>query len=220
MQRLAIAASLAALALGAVPAAARADVFTLYAHASGGLATGKGIEGDRKDEAFHRGARGPTYGARVGVEIVFLDLWVEHDQFLEGGEVDGTWTQFMTGVDVLVGIGGAKGASRNDVGELEGGYSAGYVELGTGAGVAFGTGQQVDPPLDNSELTDKGVVVEARASAGVRLSPSWSLGLTVPLQAAYMIKSGAGATVDDLGTHYSEVSGAALVTLRLDLVLK
>jgi len=217
MMRLPLATTVAALALGAAPA--RADVLSFYAHASGGVATGKGIEGDREDDAFHRGARGPTYGARVGVEIVFLDVWVEHMQFLEGGEVDGTFTTFMTGIDVNVGVGN-KGASRNEVGEEVGGYSAGYVELGTGMGVGFGTGQQVEPPLDNSELTDKGVVVEARASAGVHLSPSWSLGLTVPVQAAYMIKSGSGATANDLGTHYSEVSAAALVTLRLDLKLK
>ena len=216
--RLVLATTVAALALGA--ATARADVLSFYAHASGGVATGKGIEGDREDASFHRGARGPTYGARVGVEIVFLDVWVEHMQFLEGGEVDGTFTTFMTGIDVNVGVGGTKGGSRDDVGEEVGGYSAGYVELGTGAGVGLGTGQQVDPPLDNSELTDKGVLVEARASAGVHLSPSWSLGVTVPVQAAYMIKSGAGATANDLGTHYSEVSAAALVTLRLDLKLK
>jgi len=216
--RLAIATTVAALALGAGPA--RADVLSFYAHASGGVATGKGLEGDREEDAFHRGARGPTYGARVGVEIVFLDVWVEHMQFLEGGEVDGTFTTLMTGIDVNVGVGGTKGGSRNDVGEEVGGYSAGYVELGTGLGVGFGTGQQVEPPLDNSELTDKGVLVEGRASAGVHLSRSWSLGLTVPVQAAYMIKSGAGATANDLGTHYSEVSAAALVTLRLDLGLK
>lgn len=216
--RFTLATTVAALALGAGPA--RADVLSFYAHGSGGVATGKGIEGDRKDDAFHRGARGPTYGARVGVEIVFLDVWVEHMQFLEGGEVDGTFTTFMTGIDVNVGVGGSKGSSRNEVGEEVGGYSAGYVELGTGLGFGFGTGQQVDPPLDNSELTDKGALVEARAGAGVHLSPSWSLGLTVPVQAGYMIKSGAGATANDLGTHYTEVSAAALVTLRLDLKLK
>src|SRR5678815_638393 len=174
--RLAIATTVAALALGAGPA--RADVLSFYAHASGGVATGKGLEGDREEDAFHRGARGPTYGARVGVEIVFLDVWVEHMQFLEGGEVDGTFTTLMTGIDVNVGVGGTKGGSRTDVGE------------------------EVEPPLANSELTDKGVLVEGRASAGVHLSRSWSPGLTVPVQAAYMIKSGAGATANDLGTHY------------------
>lgn len=220
MQRLACATLVAAIALGAVPALARADLLTLYVHASGGLATGQGLEGDREEDAFHRGARGPTYGAKVGVEIVFLDVWVEHDQYLESGQVDGTWTQFMTGIDVQIGIGGQKGASRDEVGELEGGYSAGYVELGTGLGFGLGTGQQVEPPLDNSEITDKGFIVEARASAGVRLSPSWAVGLTVPVTAGYMFKSGAGATADDLDTHYSEVAAAALVTLRLDVGLK
>lgn len=220
MPRILPAAALAALALAAAPAPAAADLLSFYAHASGGAATGKGIEGDRKGDAFHRGARGLAYGARVGVEIVFLDVWVEHDQYLEGGSVDGTWTQLMTGIDVNVGVGGTKGAARDEVGEETGGYSAGYVELGTGMGFGVGTGQQVDPPLDNSEVTDKGFIVEARAGAGVHLSPSWSLGVTVPVQAGYMIKSGAGATANDLGTHYTEVSAAALVTLRLDLALR
>jgi len=211
---------LAALAVCAAPGVARADILTLYLHGKGGGGTGKGLGGDRVDDAFHAGAEGLTYGGKLGVEIVFLDLWVEHDQFVDGGGVDGTWTQLMTGIDLDLGIGPDRGGVRNDLGEVDGGHSAGYFELGTGVGLALGTGRQVDPPLDNSELTDKGVVAEARAGIGFRLTPSFGLGLTVPFKAAYLIKSGAGADAGDLGSHYTEVAVAALLILRLDLRLK
>lgn len=208
---------LVSLALLVAPAAARADIVSLSAQVHGGAAAGQGLGGDRKDEAFHDGATGGTYGARVGVEILFVDLWVQHDQYRDSDGLLGTWTTLMTGFDVDMDLGGEKGGTRNERGEIDGGYSSGYAELGFGVGFGLGTGQQVEPPLDNGEITDKGVVGEAFVGAGWRLSPSWSFGVQVPVQAAYLIKSGSGATANDLGTHYTEISAAALLALRINL---
>lgn len=209
--------SVVALALCAAPAVARADIISVMAQVHGGGSAGRGLGGDRKDEAFHDGATGGTYGAKVGVEILFIDVWVGHDQYRDSDRLLGTWTTFMSGFDVELDLGSRKGGTRNDRGEVDGGHSAGYAEFGMGAGFGLGTGQQVDPPLDNGQITDKGFVSEIFVGAGWRLTPSLSFGLQVPVQGAYLIKSGRGAAVNDTGTHYTEVSAAALLALRLNV---
>ncbi len=201
----------------AAPTAARADIISLLAQVHGGGSAGQGVGGDRKDEAFHDGATGATYGAKVGVEILFIDVWVGHDQYRNGDGLLGTWTTFMSGFDVELDLGSQKGGTRNDRGEVDGGFSAGYAEFGLGAGFGLGTGQQVDPPLDAGQITDKGFVSQVFVGAGWRLTPSVSFGVQVPVQGAYLIKSGRGAVVNDLGTHYTEVSAAALLALRLNV---
>ncbi|HLU65687.1 MAG TPA: hypothetical protein VKZ63_05400 [Kofleriaceae bacterium] len=216
--RLSIAASaLVAAAVG--HGAARADLVSLWARAQGGGSSGAGLAGDQKDEAFHKGAEGLAYGAAVGVEVLLLDVWVEHDQYVRG-ELSGTWTQFMTGFDVELDLGPKKGGVRNDLGGVDGGISSGYAELGMAVGFGLGTGQQVDPPLDNSQVTDKGFLGQLHAGAGWRLTPSWSLGVLVPVQVGYLFKSGPGATANDLSTQYAQVSAAALLNLRLKIQLK
>ena len=210
----------ASLALASAAGAARADLISLHVQAHGGGSTGAGLGGDQKDDAFHAGARGAAYGAQLGVELLFVDVWVEHDQYVGSDGLSGTWTQFMTGFDVELDIGGQRGAVRDADGEVSGGRPAGYAELGMAIGFGLGTGQQVDPPLDNSEVTDKGFLGQVHAGAGWRLSPSWTLGVQVPLQAGYMFKSGPGATANDLDTHYTQVSIAALLALRLKIQLK
>src|SRR5690349_7966363 len=142
------------VALCAAPAAARADIISVLAQVHGGGSAGRGLGGDRKDEAFHDGASGGTYGAKLGVEILFIDVWVGHDQYRDADRLLGTWTTFMSGFDVEFDLGSTKGGTRNDRGEVDGGFSSGYAEFGMGAGFGLGTGQQVDPPLDNGQLTD------------------------------------------------------------------
>ena len=46
---------------------------------------------------------------------------------------------------------------------------------------------------------------------------SWALGLSVPIQYCYLIKSGNGAAANDLDTHYTELTAAALVALRFEI---
>ena len=151
---------LAALAAITVSASeARADVLTLYATAQGGGAGGAGMSGDAKDEAFHDGAAGGAYGAMVGVEFLFIDGWVEHLQYTDG-ELLGTWTQFMAGVDLKVNLGQKRGGRLEDGKRKGDTYQSAFAELGIATGFGVGTGQQVDPPLDNSQVTDKGFLVQ------------------------------------------------------------
>ena len=198
MLRLAFASAIAAAALSIAPATAGADLLSLYGQVHAGGSSGKGLGGDLKEDAFHDGASGPTYGLKLGAEIALVDVWLQHDQYYNDGGVNGTWTQLMAGVDMELDIGSA------------------YLELGTGAGLALGTGQQVDPPLDDGEITDKGLIVEGRGGLGYRFAPFLSIGATVPLQAGYLVKSGAGTDITGLSKGYTEISFALLGYLRLN----
>jgi hypothetical protein len=201
-----------ALAMAAAPA--HADLLSLRVEAHGGGAGGVGVAGDQKANAFQKGARGGSYGGLVGVEVLFVDVWVQHHQYNDGALI-GTWTQFMTGMDVDVDLGvpaAAPGKSR--------GRPRGYFEAGLGLGFGVGTGQQVTLPLDNSEVTDKGFLLEAKLGAGWNLGPLFSLGFTIPISGGYFFKSGPGVVANDQGTHYQAIEAAFLVNFRAKLKLK
>lgn len=214
-----LAAALSALALVGTASVANADLLSMRAEARAGFATGKGMFGEVKSEAFQEGRGLPSYGVIVGAELAFIDLWVEHNQYLDGG-VDGTWTQFMLGFDVQIDMGGTKGETYDSAGRAHGGYDAWFTELGLGAGFGVGTGQQVDPPLDNSELTDKGFLIEARAMAGYRLTEMLQLGFTVPLSFGYFTKSGTEVFANDVDNHYAAFGLQGMFTLRADFQVK
>ncbi|RMH39551.1 MAG: hypothetical protein D6689_16195 [Deltaproteobacteria bacterium] len=209
------------LALVAPLATARAGVFELDAQIHTGGMYGKGIAGDRKAEAFHQGARGFTYGAKVGVEVLFIDGWIEHNQFYDGDRVDGTWTQFMLGFDVKFDMGDKVGAKpRGD----DDRFSRGFGELGIAAGFGVGTGQQVEPPLDNAQVTDKGFVAQAHLDFGYRLSRTVSVGLHLPFQVGWLLRSepapmGPDPTANEPSNWYGSVQASALVTLRMNFSL-
>lgn len=220
MLRLSAIAVASFLALAGPERAASADILSGYAQIQGGGASGAGLFGDQKDNAFHKNAEGITYGAYVGVEIIFLDVWVEHNQYIANGGVEGTWTQFMTGIDVEFDLGRKEGGTRLENGQVKGGYSRWYGEFGLGAGFGVGTGQQVDPPLDNSQVTDKGFLFQASIGGGFRLSKFLSMGLSLPMQAGYMFKSGPGANANDLETNYGSMQAAALLNMRFKVQIR
>jgi len=195
---------------------ARADILSFNASAHSGVSVGQGLVGERQDDAFHQQATGPMYGVDVGVEVMFVDVWISHDQFLDGG-VSGTWTQFMLGLDLEVDVGDNKGVDYNDAGDETGGYQAWTVELGMGFGYAVGTGQQVDPPLDNSQLTDKGLVLEGRVGIAYNLTQLLNIGVVLPVQSGLVTKTGEGAVVNNIDNTYAYFAGALLLRLGATL---
>lgn len=264
-----------------LPAAAAADVLSLYAAVQGGGAGGQGVDGEAQDQAFHEGVQGLAYGALVGAEVLFVDGWVEHTQHLRDGALAGTWTQFMIGLDTQIDIGspetvaapvaepapapavrqepmaqepnagepagtapgepagtepgepaGAEAAQAEPAAQPEPpprpvaqqrtvvGRAPGYLDIGFAAGFGVGTGQQVMPPLDNSELTDKGFLGQVHLGLGYRISDSLSLGVRVPVQAGYLFKSGDGAAANDRGNQYVSVNASLLLELRLNLAIR
>lgn len=224
MKRLWIAAALAVIA---APGSARADIASLYAEVHGGGAGGAGLSGDALDgsvegQAFHEKTQGLAYGAQVGVEFLFIDAFVEHNQFLDtNGDFLGTWTELMVGIDLQKGLGEKKGTHLDrEHGKMVGGYHSGYIEAGFAAGVGFGTLQQVDPPLNNAQVDDKGVVGQAHLGLGYRMNKVLSFGLAVPVEVGYLFKNGDSLPANDTDNQYSSMQYAVMANLRLKFQLK
>jgi hypothetical protein len=195
----------------ATAAPASADVLKLFVEANGGGATGKAVGGDPavKDSAFFARAPHLVYGALVGAEFLFLDGWIQHHQYTNGDRLT-TWTQFGVGVHGTIDLGDVKQQKAHE---------GPYVEFAGGGWFGVGTGQQVMPPLDNAQITDKAFLVEGRLGGGAHLSSVFDLGVIVPVSWGYFFKNGNGAAVNDASTHYRSVQGEALVVLRANLRL-
>lgn len=174
---------------------ASAKFIDIYVQAQGGGAYGKGIGSEEEDRDFFDRTKGGSYGFLVGAELLFIDGWVEHNQFRADGNVVGTFTQLMLGLDVDFAL-----APKF------------YGELGVGAGVGVGTGQQIEPPLDNSEISDKGLLGRISAALEYRLNQFASLGVTLPVTYGYMLKNGAA---NDEANRYHSMNVRPMAYLRL-----
>ncbi len=199
------------LATAATAAPASADVLKLFAEAQGGAVYGKGTSGDQviKDAAFFARAPHLGYGLLVGAEFLFLDAWVQHRQLNDGDGI-ATWTQFGVGVHGLVDLGTVKQQKAHE---------GGFFEFGVGAWFGLGTVQQVMPPLDNAQISHKAFLLEGRIGAGKHLSPTFDVGVTVPVSWGYFFKNGGGAVANDASTHYQGIQGEALLFLRANIRL-
>jgi hypothetical protein len=204
--------ALSLVAVLAIAAPASADVLTLFAQADGGGAYGKGTSGDQriKDSAFFAKAPHLDYGLLIGAEFLFLDAWIQHHQLTDGSRI-ATWTQFGAGIHAQIDF------VEQD--KLHKQHTGGFFEFGAGAWFGLGTGQQVDPPLDNAQITDKAFLLEGRLGLGTHLSNVFDLGLAVPVSWGYFFKNGNGAVVNDVSTHYQGIQGEALVFLRANIRL-
>ena len=196
-----------------------ADILSLRADVKVGAAGGSGMFGERKDESFQGGHGTVAYGVAVGAEVFLIDGWIQHEQFVGGGNTS-TWTQFMLGFDVEIGLGDKKGTRFNDAGKEVGGYESIMLELGMGAGFGVGTGQQVTPPLDNSQVTDKGFLVEGRIFVAHRITKLFAVGIMIPTQFGYFTKSGSGTAANNVDNHYTAFSGSVMLTFRSSWLLK
>lgn len=205
--------SLAAIAaITAAAAPASADVAVLIGNVHGGGMVGKGTSGDQKDEAFFANAPNGAYGLSLTGRFLFFAAEISHRQYSFVGGQDAnslrTWTQFSAGVDFEIGLGSTQEKKLR---------KGSFFQASAMAGFGLGTGQQVEPPLDNSEITDKGLMLGGKLALGTHLSKHFDLGLMVPVQYGYFFKN--GVAVNDVSNHYQGVHVEALVFLRLYLKL-
>lgn len=188
-----------------VASSARADVLTIYGDVQLGGLYGAGLSGDAevKDQAFFAKIPRFAYGATVGARFLIFGASISHHQFAGNSEV-ATWTQIIAGLDFTVDLGSAaqKKARRG-----------GYLHLSGGAGFGLGTGQQVDPPLDNAQVSDKAVLVGGQVGVGKHLGTVFDLGVSVPVYYGYFLKNGVPA--NDLDNHYQGVHLEVLGYLRV-----
>jgi hypothetical protein len=186
-----------AIVLAAATPASADILFGVFAEGHVGGESGKATGGDQvvKDSAFFAKAPGFLYGFQVGANLLFINAWIQHDQFTDGDRI-ATWTQFGTGVRQQVGFAGL------------------FAEFGAGAWYGFGTGQQVTGPYDGGQVTDKAILLEGRVGAGKHINRFLDIGLAVPVSWGYFFKSGNGASVTDLSTHYQSVQSELLLFVR------
>jgi hypothetical protein len=196
---------LVVLALLLAPGLATAEVFKLYADVGGGGAFGKGIAGTYKDDAFFANAKGGAASFLVGGRFLILDVNIRHSQLINGGETE-TWTQFNGGLNF-----GMDSGTEEEKKQFKGGY----FEMGAAIAFGLGTGAQVMPPLDNSEVTDKGFMLEGRLGFGKHLGKFFDIGVSVPVSWGYFFKTGGGANVMD--NQYQAVQVQALLVLRANI---
>lgn len=197
------------LVLAAVlaPAVASAEVLKLYGEVGGGGMYGKGISGALKDDAFFAKAKGGDWGFLVGGRFLIFDGNIRHHQFPSGGETE-TWTQFTAGLHF-----GMDSGSDEEKKQFKGGY----FEMGAGVAFGIGTGAQVMPPLDNSEVTDKAFMLEGNVGFGKHLGKIFDIGVAVPVSWGFFFKSGSGANNTD--NQYQGVQVQGLLVLRANVRL-
>lgn len=193
--------------LAAAPAEAK--LFDLYLQAQLGAGGGGGTGGAQEDNAFASDASGGAFGLLAGAEILFFDVWVNHSQFFGGSGIKGTFTQFMVGFDVDFPLDEPDPGKPNEY----------FAEVGLGGGFGLGTGRQVDPPLDNAQISDKGGLIEARVAGEYRINRALSTGISVPIQWAYMVKNGPGVVANDAENHYQQLSVAVLAYFQFHVEL-
>ena len=203
-------ASLLVVAALGVSAPASAEVFKLYGELDAGGMYGQGLAGDHKDDAFSVTGRGGALGALFGARVLIFDAHVLHHQYINGGETE-TWTQFNAGLNFGFDSGGTEQDKQKQ--------DKNYFEMGIHLGFGLGTGAQVEPPLDNSEITDKGFVLQGRLGFGKHLTNAVDIGVSLPVHWAYMFKSGMGATANNTENQYQQVMLSALLVLRVNIRL-
>lgn len=205
---------LAAAALATLaPSMAEAGVFKLWAEADGGGVAGKRLAGDMANEnkAFFEEAPHGAYGVNVGAQFLFFDAVIQHHQFRNGDRV-ATWTQFGAGLRFELDMGSPTKEEKKA-------GKGGYIELATNLFFGLGTGQQVEPPLSNDEISDKGFLLEGRLGFGKHLNKVFDIGVAFPISYSYLFKNGGGAAVNDTTTHYQSIQGEALLVLRANIRL-
>jgi hypothetical protein len=172
---------------------ASAAVFELSASLRVGAVTGSGLGGAQKDADFFAGARGSAWGAALGLEVFWLALTVEHTQLADLDEVRGTWTQVMVGPHFMFPLDRV------------------YADLGVSVGYGVGTGQQIVPPLDDGEVSDKGLVLQLRVGLEYRLNRFLGVGVMVPLGWGYLVKN--DLPVTETEGHYTSFHAMVLGTM-------
>lgn len=199
----------ATVALASLPAIASADVLKLYGELHGGGMYGQGISGASQDAAFFAQSKGGAYGGLVGGQFLILDAHIKHHQFPHDGTIS-TWTQFNLGLNFAINMGSEQDKKL---------HKGSYFELGVWPGFGLATGAQVDPPLDNSEVSDKGFMLDMRIGAGKHLSKIFDIGVAVPTSWGYFLRNGMGAAANDVSTHYQSVQVEVLIVLRANLIV-
>ena len=139
----------AVTSLAARPAEAR--LIDLHAGLIGGGITGWGTTTNTPD--FFERRKGPGLGVEVGVKLLVFDLSANFVQVFDGGGRAGTLSQLLFGINIDVPVGNQRFQEG-----VERGKSKNILRPIATFGGAVGTPEPVSPPLDNAQISAKGLV--------------------------------------------------------------
>ncbi len=88
-----------------------------------------------------------------------------------------------------------------------------YGEVGLAVGFGVGTGQQVMPPLDNDQISDKGFLAQVSFGLEHRFSRAVALGVRVPVTFGQLSKNDAPANVES--SWYQSVHVMPMLNLEI-----
>jgi hypothetical protein len=191
------------------PTVAFADTFKLFGEVHAGGMYGKGSEGALATMGQDFFAKSPhgMYGFEAGAELLIFDAWLQHHQYTDGSTLT-TWTQFGLGMHHTIDTGDAAQQKQ---------HTGGYFEIGGGLWFGVGTGQQVKPPLDDAQISDKAFLLEGRVGVGTHLNSVFDVGFEVPVSYGFFFKNGVGA--NDVSNQYRGWQIEGLVALRANIRL-
>ncbi len=175
---------LASLLLATAASSASADILKLAAEVDAGGMFGTGTSGDQKANAFFAKSPPFAYGATISGELFgLLDAYIQHDEFTDGSRIDD--------VDP-VRRRHPHGAGDIADPKLQAQGKGAFAEAGLAVFFGIGTGQEVMPPLDNAQITDKAFLIEGRLGLGTHLNRVVDLGIAVPVSWGYFFKERRG----------------------------
>ena len=137
------------LSLAARPAQAR--LIDLRAGVIGGGLTGWGQTANTPD--FFKRRQGPGAGVEVGVKLLVFDVSASFLQLFNGSGTAGTLTQLLAGVNIDVPVGNDKFQEG-----VERGKSKNIIRPIANIGGAIGSPEPVHLPIDNAQISSKGLV--------------------------------------------------------------
>jgi len=181
-----------ALVAGAGRAEAHAKLIDLHASALAGGAIGDGSAPGGRD--FYRQTRGPGFGGEVGARLLILDASIRFVQMVGANGREGTLLSMLLGPSVEIPVKeGGKDASGHDRGPLV------VVRPGFAVGFGFGTPAPVMLPLNDAQISAKGLLIVGRFGVERLFGPVFGLGAEVQGGYHYFF----GGVINDASTHSS-----------------
>jgi hypothetical protein len=167
-----------------------------------GLGSGERLGGNNaagsNSDFFYRN-RGGLTGVKAGVDVLFLEGFIDFKQGFGSDGWHSAWVGFMAGIKLAFDI--------NLVGE-----NTVYVAADVGFG--FGTAGAFDPPLSNANVSQKGPVGVGRIGLDHKLNRFFSLGVEFDMGYHFLLLSGAAVeSASDKfvhGLHYAGLLNAKL----------
>ncbi len=144
---------------------AQARLIDLYAGATAGGMTGWGTTPNTPD--FFDTTRGGGVGFNLGLKLLVFDFSTNFFQTFNSSGAAGTLVQFLLGTEVDIPLGQAK---------LPDGQSQNVLEPEIAGGFGFGTPGPVNPPLNDSQVSAKGVVANASIGYEYYFNPFIAVG--------------------------------------------